>query len=1038
MYQGGKAAFLAKHGKGGPVNVTPPTISGSRGGTLTATPGVWTGATSVSRQWYSDGVATGVTTLTYSDTDTSTSLEYRETALPGNVTARAYDGASATAADYSQDFNSAADGTRFADSYNTTNLTTFAATATPHLGDGWVFTGYQETGDTDVTGNAQQLRIYNGKLQQTYHVNQGGNSAFLRPFASAGGIFDFELCFTLDGSKEARYLIFSPVWSSIGGGLTSGIIVEIIAQGTGTHKFSLMKYDTTGIAVNIDVGSFNPSGDVFRVKLDDTAKNVKFFLNGNAVGNSSGYDVTAALPTLVAKHGFLAAYGADPIAGQNLFNSITYNQLQSNSASAAINPQASGAPGKKQVDVSATIGVSGATGAQFKVETAAGAFIQGWTAMSYAAGSATATYVIPDFAYEGQQLRILVRNVGGTVKTAAAMTPVNGYALQQSMRIAVNEAPLSYFEGQFGARDLFMPVAMATGNGGDNPFYAAPVAGGSSHDFGITAIGDTLDNYGHWAETYNPAQNYPASTSSDAYYRCVLNGVQWIRTANVVRSGVAPDPADPNGTVSGWKRGGYALASVFGRKVDGWPSQLPADANLTISFPLPTYIPNGKAYPVTIAAKTEPIARFLASDTSYVTVTDPDVSGNFTITLLQDGTKSIRIDRSRTASISSAFFMSGIPSWETGSPAADVGVPYISAVKKADLTPFYGYRMMKAAPIERQGGTPTYTFTGAANVEADGSTKSWKYQCDVANQMGAKVIKVAVPDNADDAWITKFAQFLLANLNSTIEVRPAWSNEMWNDGSYQNASDMDAKAATAGISRQQYYARQTNRVVSLFKAAFGASASRIKGVVEWQSVAGTSEFQSILDFENCYQNVGVVSIAPYFGGGIGSTGIIGYYATASTAMKNAVTANDQAAFNAATDTLARTAITDAVNAMVTIYSWLPTYSVSKGLNKNAIQMESYEAGQHFIVDQSNWDAGLGAGMGARAVSMMATYKRSATFATTMGVYLDTMATKCPHTMFFFDYMGRINYQGWGMMDGEGYTAQEPYATIKTKALVYNA
>jgi hypothetical protein len=73
------------------VNTVAPAISGTRGGTLTATPGTWTGATSVSGQWYADGVATGNTTTNYNDASTSTSaIEYRETALPGSVTASAF------------------------------------------------------------------------------------------------------------------------------------------------------------------------------------------------------------------------------------------------------------------------------------------------------------------------------------------------------------------------------------------------------------------------------------------------------------------------------------------------------------------------------------------------------------------------------------------------------------------------------------------------------------------------------------------------------------------------------------------------------------------------------------------------------------------------------------------------------------------------------------------------------------------------------------------------------------------------------------
>lgn len=51
----------------GPTLTTAPVISGTNtiGSTLTAVQAVWNGATTVTGQWYVDGVATGVTTLTY-------------------------------------------------------------------------------------------------------------------------------------------------------------------------------------------------------------------------------------------------------------------------------------------------------------------------------------------------------------------------------------------------------------------------------------------------------------------------------------------------------------------------------------------------------------------------------------------------------------------------------------------------------------------------------------------------------------------------------------------------------------------------------------------------------------------------------------------------------------------------------------------------------------------------------------------------------------------------------------------------------------
>lgn len=1033
----GAAASSRRRTVGAAVNTVAPSITGTRGGTLTAVAGTWTGASGgVTGKWYADGVDTGITASTFSDTDTSKSIEYRETALPGSVVASGYRGTSTSADDYLNNFDSYTDGTRLAEKYNTTNLTTFTATATPHTSEGWQFSGYQESGDTNTTGEAQNLRIYSGKLQQKYAANAGGHPIVIRDFGAASGVFKFKLCFAgTAGLTETRAFVFSAALASFGGTFSSGFYVTASRNGFGTDKLFIQKGSDDSVIANVTMSSTWVDGDELTVRIDATAKTVTCYQNGNLIGTGA-YDITSALAATPSTwHGFINVGGSTP-TGANIIDQLSYNSLQTNSVTAAINPQASGSPGKKQVDVTASIGISGATGAQFKVERSTGALLQGWTTMSYAAGTGTGSYTIPDFAYEGESFKVLVRNVGGTVKIASTTTAVNGYALQQPMRLAVNESPFAYGEGQIGSRDVFMSVAMSTGDtGGSNPMYLVPTTSGSYHDLGVLALGDTLDNYGNWAQAYSSSQLYPANTTDDTYYLCVVNGVQWQRTVATPRSGVAPDPADHSGTTSGWKRARYALASVVGRKADGWPSKLPDDTGLTISFPLPTYIPAGKSYPVTIACKVgDPATRFTSSDTSYLTVTTPDASGNFTITLLQDGTKSIRINRALTASITSAFYLSGIPSWETGSPALDIGAPYVSAPKKSDLAPFIGYRRMKGAPIERVGGSPEYKFT-SANVQSDGSTPGWRYECDVANQNNLPVLKIPVPDNADDNWITAQATYFYSHLNSGTTPRVTFSNEVWNDGSYVNAAQNSAAALALGIAKHELYARKLNHVLALWRAVWGARY--VSGCAEWQSVESLTNLTAMLNFENCYQNIDTLSVAPYYGGGIGSTGIIGFYAYASTAMKAAVTANDQTAFNTAVDALVRTAISDAVAAMKTIYDWLPTYSVSKGLGKNAILMDSYEAGQHLLTNEGAWDAGLGAGMGARASTMLASYKRGSLHATSMGVYLDAMNTKCPHTLFFFNYMGFITYQGWGMMDREGQTTQEPYATVKTKALAFN-
>lgn len=76
-----------------PTNTLAPSIAGDPyiGETLTATPGVWSGADSVTGEWYVDGIATSETGLTYEVqlADAGLLIEYRETATNAGGSAQA-------------------------------------------------------------------------------------------------------------------------------------------------------------------------------------------------------------------------------------------------------------------------------------------------------------------------------------------------------------------------------------------------------------------------------------------------------------------------------------------------------------------------------------------------------------------------------------------------------------------------------------------------------------------------------------------------------------------------------------------------------------------------------------------------------------------------------------------------------------------------------------------------------------------------------------------------------------------------------------
>jgi hypothetical protein len=1101
------------------VNTVAPAITGTRGGTLTATPGTWTGATSVSGQWYADGVATGNTTTSFTDSDTSKSLEYRETALPGNVVASGYRGASVDTG-YVDNFDTYADGTRLAERYNSGSITNFVATATPHVA-GWDAVGNVGSNpDTDSTGWVQQLRIFGGKVQQTYNNTSSGQSAIVRDFGSLGGIWDFTLSW---GPKAAtaqeRPLLFSVNATSTGASPTF-----IRARCRFANFNNTIVLEGTGLtATTVNLPSDWVDGDVLRVKIDATGKLIYFFRNGTAVGNAGGYSLAAFTGVWTSKAGFQNCYTTNtPPPGENIASALSYNSLSSNNVtSAVINQQPGGSPWQKQIDITASVPAVEATGAQYKVETEAGQFVQGWTAMTLASGTATASCALGDHAFEGQKFRVLVRNVGGTVSTAWGLTAMNGYVLSQQMRLGMNSSWDRYWGNIISTRD----VAAIAGYAAAGTLSVIPVTN-SSNRHSIVPNGQSIsNNYHHWGEDYSSSQAYPDApvegagntissitfsgttatvttaaahglatgapisvsgavpsvynvtnaiitvtgsttftytmastpasnaTTPGKYYtiqreQTVFNGVQWLRTNNTPRTGVAPDPADPNGTTSGWVRTGYAHGSVVGVNAAGLPTKLPDDPNATIGWFPPWAFPSAR-YPFTLHCKTEPGVKWLlVESTGNCTMPPAQVNlaaGTFDLVYTGDANPLLKIDRSTP--ISSAFFISAVPSYEVGGPAPDVGVPYAGVDKISDYAPFYGHRNIHGDPvIEIFITTPTGAWTAANNVPAGGRSE-WKSSCDLANQAGHKIIWVNVPDLADPTYIDAQAAYYRDHLNPGIIVYVELGNERWNFSYYSptllinrtKALDPADPAYSAdGSSKHLLHAREQAAVVARWKAVWGAQANRVKGVLAWQTATSTATWAAMLNTDgNVYHNIGVIATAPYMNTD-GSGKDIGSYTNTPQNIRDAVTANDQAAFNAAADTQMRSALTYEVGITKTLFDWLPGYSVSKGLSPNAIGLVSYEGSQHIIVNETNWNNGLGAGMGARASAMTTAYKQSATYAATHALYIDTMDQQCPHLMMLFDYAGgRTGDTWWGHMGRTGNVTDEPYATAKTKAEEYN-
>jgi hypothetical protein len=643
---------------------------------------------------------------------------------------------------------------------------------------------------------------------------------------------------------------------------------------------------------------------------------------------------------------------------------------------------------------------------------------------------------------------VLLENVGGTVQTIGALTATNGYVMTTPMRVGMNDEGWASWQWQTPGRDWFEGLNIA-GVG----IIAANPTTAYRQDF--NAPGMVQDNYKGWAQAYNAALSYPVTTGTDDHNHARYQGLSWQTTDNTSKVRTAPSTANLSGASADWKLAsdGPADASLVNLTANGLPTKLPDDTNLSVYFEPPYWVPSNRAgSTITVHCKTQPgvAIKLWANSIGTLTIANQNIAAG-TFDLVYAATTPgnyngiLIVDRANsTATLDSTFFLSGVATYETGTPAADIGVPYMAVDKLADLDAFDGLRYLKPSiAVERKaGGAWSGTMT-AANNTVGGVFRQWKYIADSAIRLGHRYTHLNIPDGADSTLITAMATFFrdYPGLGSIL-LLPEFSNERWN-GQYQGTGDLNARANALPNTDAAYqkpyllHCRDHNAMVAIWKSVFGAAyATRVAPILAWQSVTAISTWQAMLDFENTYQNVSLLAIAPYLDSGIGSWTATPNVSKGQDAVINAVSTSNQTAFNSALSTFMANEINYEVGLAKALFDWLPGYSMSKGLGKNAIQMHYYEAGW-FAVNSGSWDTGLGAGAGARAVTYFSAWMRSSTGGgATFGAYIDQLAQKAPGRTNIFAYVGEVS-GNWGIMDRPGATTQEPYATIKTKALAYN-
>ena len=132
-----------------------------------------------------------------------------------------------------------------------------------------------------------------------------------------------------------------------------------------------------------------------------------------------------------------------------------------------------------------------------------------------------------------------------------------------------------------------------------------------------------------------------------------------------------------------------------------------------------------------------------------------------------------------------------------------------------------------------------------------------------------------MPWNADDDYITRFAQIVRAQLPAGRSVYVEVGNEVWNGG-FPVAQQAIKEGVARGLSTNpgeaglRRYAQRTAEVMRLWEAGFAGRSSLVRVLATQHEVPWTAE--TALGFADVASHVDALATAPYFGTTVNGTG----------------------------------------------------------------------------------------------------------------------------------------------------------------------
>lgn len=129
----------------------------------------------------------------------------------------------------------------------------------------------------------------------------------------------------------------------------------------------------------------------------------------------------------------------------------------------------------------------------------------------------------------------------------------------------------------------------------------------------------------------------------------------------------------------------------------------------------------------------------------------------------------------------------------------------------------------------------------------------------------------SLPHAADDDYVREYATYVRDHLNPELKIYLEYSNEIWNTnfnhGEYTQKKGIEmALGLNAADVGYEYYTIRAREIFAMWEQVFGGRERFVRVLGGWDTRPDFAE--KVLSYDDTYQAVDALAIAPYFGGNI--------------------------------------------------------------------------------------------------------------------------------------------------------------------------